>query len=198
MATTLFVRLTTTPEAVEQDERFGPEAAHEVLQDADRQCQLALHHGAQGPMLLDGDLPLAVAEQLQRALDRREGAEKAMGDHRHGGVHLGKGEDGRGVGRRLGVEVHGAGPVHLEHLCAECKQSRVERRRVRAHGTRHRRVGRVRRLPQVGYLLIAVGLAALLFLGIIAIWDALSGPDEPRECYPGAGFSCPANGNKNP
>jgi hypothetical protein len=85
------------------------------------------------------------------------------------------------------VEVHGMGKPHVAYMCAECKAERLERRRVRSSGT-HRK--RVRRTTLLGYLLIAIGVVSLLLIGGSKLRDAIV-EDEPAECYPGAGFTCP-------
>jgi hypothetical protein len=74
-------------------------------------------------------------------------------------------------------------------MCTSCKAERLERKRVRVRRQHtKRRVGLA--VPAwLGYALLAAGLAVLL----IVVASALFGSDEPEpECYPGAGFSCPA------
>jgi hypothetical protein len=73
-------------------------------------------------------------------------------------------------------------------MCATCKAERLERKRVRVRRQRGRR--RIAVPAWVGYALVAAGLALLLLMGATALFG---GDDEPDpECYPGAGFSCPA------
>lgn len=73
-------------------------------------------------------------------------------------------------------------------MCPACKAERLERKRVRTRRA-HRR--QRRSVPGwLGYALLALGLVALLVAAAMAV---VGGDDEPEpECYPGAGFSCPA------
>ena len=72
-------------------------------------------------------------------------------------------------------------------MCAECKAERLVKRRVRVRQAHRRR----RTVPSwLGYAILALGTAVLLVVGAVGLFGGED--EEPPECYPGAGFSCPA------
>ena len=109
------------------------------------------------------------------------------------------------------IVVHSAGQDRRTHMCATCKAERLERRRVRVAGSRQHARTRTRRaaapppprrrgpalatvpvwLGRLGWALMALGVLVLVVMAAVAGIRAL-GDDPPPECYPGAGFSCPA------
>ena len=86
------------------------------------------------------------------------------------------------------IVVHREGRDRRTFMCATCKAERLEKRRVRVAAPRRRRA----MVPSwLGWALMALGVLVLVVMAAVAGFRALE-DDPPPECYPGAGFSCPA------